>query len=135
MFIEDDDTRQQYSNLMYLQFKPKRQMFSQRRCNSLKWAKKDKHWTKTSTIYTSTKTSKELHPFPGFKFTKFYFSSRLDEAMASFMDCTLCLILIPTLFCRCLKNSFSSFSRFSLGTKDVVAAVGAATKLLVFPPG
>lgn len=82
---------------------------------SLKWAKTVKYRKKTSEIFrTLTKTSNPPHPFPNFKFIKFYFSSRLDEDMASFMDCILCLILNPTLFCRCLKNSFNSFSRFSL---------------------
>ena len=100
---------------MYIQLKPKRHNFTRRRRRSLKWAKTVKHRKKTSEIFrTLTKTSNQPHLFPNFKFIKFYFSSRLDEDMASFMDCILCFILNPTLFCRCLKNSFNSFSRFSL---------------------
>ena len=50
-------------------------------------------------------------------YMKFYFNSKFEDDIASFMDCIRCLILSPTLFWRCLKNSFSSFSRFSLGKK------------------
>ena len=43
--------------------------------------------------------------------------------MASLMDCIRCLILNPSLFCRCFKNSFSSFSRFSLQNKETINVV------------
>ena len=39
------------------------------------------------------------------------------------MDCIRCLILNPSLFCRCFKNSFSSFSRFSLQNKETIHVV------------
>lgn len=53
----------------------------------------------------------------------FYLSSWLGEVMASLMDCIRCLILNPSLFCRCFKNSFSSFSRFSLQNKETIHIV------------
>ena len=64
------------------------------------------------------KTSK--HKAVAFSNRRFahYFNSRLHDVIASLMDCMRCWILTPSLFCRCIRNSFSSFSRFSLMKKQ-----------------
>lgn len=72
----------------------------------------------TEVIFYARPTTCKHKAFAFFsRWFAYYLNSRLEDVIASLMDCTRCWIRTPSLFCRCVRNSFSSFSRFSLMEK------------------
>lgn len=96
---------QYITNDIYSQLKPLGQTSHRDNCKNFK-----------SNLHSSSCQS----PFYLQSYYKFYFSSKLEEDIASLIDWIRCLILKPTLFCRCFKNSFNSFSRFSLSKRIII---------------